>query len=85
MDGATLEPAQGRLTRGIRSTPRSTTRSRGCRRSSPRTTPGVHRQRQGDGQILLVNYEDIDNLKTTTIGAARFLHDGGWDVTKRYF
>ena len=37
------------------------------------------------GQILLVNYEDIDNLKTTTIGAARFLHDGGWDVSKRYF
>jgi nitrite reductase (NO-forming)/hydroxylamine reductase len=37
------------------------------------------------GQILLVNYEDIQNLKTTTIGAARFLHDGGWDVTKRYF
>ncbi len=37
------------------------------------------------GQILLVNYEDIDNLKVTTIGAARFLHDGGWDVTKRYF
>ena len=37
------------------------------------------------GQILLVNYEDINNLKTTTIGAARFLHDGGWDSTKRYF
>ena len=37
------------------------------------------------GQILLVNYEDIDNLKVTTIGAARFLHDGGWDITKRYF
>ncbi|MFN2309354.1 MAG: cytochrome D1 domain-containing protein [Gammaproteobacteria bacterium] len=37
------------------------------------------------GQILMVNYEDIDNLKITTIGAARFLHDGGWDVTKRYF
>jgi nitrite reductase (NO-forming)/hydroxylamine reductase len=37
------------------------------------------------GQVLLVNYEDINNLKTTTIGAARFLHDGGWDSTKRYF
>ena len=37
------------------------------------------------GQILLVNYQDIDNLKVTTIGAARFLHDGGWDSTKRYF
>jgi nitrite reductase (NO-forming)/hydroxylamine reductase len=37
------------------------------------------------GQILLVNYENIDNLKVTQIGAARFLHDGGWDSTKRYF
>ncbi len=37
------------------------------------------------GQILLVNYQDIDNLKVTTIGAARFLHDGGWDASKRYF
>lgn len=37
------------------------------------------------GQILLVNYEDIQNLKVTTIGAARFLHDGGWDSTQRYF
>jgi nitrite reductase (NO-forming)/hydroxylamine reductase len=32
-----------------------------------------------------VDYEDIDNLKTTTLHAARFLHDGGWDSTKRYF
>ncbi|MCK5361331.1 MAG: nitrite reductase, partial [Gammaproteobacteria bacterium] len=37
------------------------------------------------GRILLVNYEDIDNLEVTAIPAARFLHDGGWDSTKRYF
>ncbi len=37
------------------------------------------------GKILLVNYSDIDNLTVTTIGAARFLHDGGWDSSKRYF
>nr|WP_246841038.1 nitrite reductase [Hahella sp. CCB-MM4] len=37
------------------------------------------------GKILLVNYEDIDSLKVTTIDAARFLHDGGWDSTHRYF
>jgi len=37
------------------------------------------------GQILLVDYSDIDALRTTTIGAARFLHDGGWDASKRYF
>src|SRR3546814_2278965 len=37
------------------------------------------------GQVLLVNYADIDNLQITTLDAARFLHDGGWDSTKRYF
>ncbi|WP_020408328.1 cytochrome D1 domain-containing protein [Hahella ganghwensis] len=37
------------------------------------------------GKILLVNYENIDALKVTTIDAARFLHDGGWDSTHRYF
>jgi hypothetical protein len=37
------------------------------------------------GKILIVDYSDLNNLKTTEIGAARFLHDGGWDATKRYF
>jgi len=37
------------------------------------------------GQTLMVDYSDINNLKVTTIGTERFLHDGGWDSTKRYF
>lgn len=37
------------------------------------------------GKTLLVNYADIDSLKTTEIGTARFLHDGGLDSTGRYF
>ncbi|GAA4400791.1 nitrite reductase [Quisquiliibacterium transsilvanicum] len=37
------------------------------------------------GKILLVDYSDLKNLKTTEIEAARFLHDGGWDASKRYF
>ncbi|KJS39873.1 MAG: nitrite reductase [Rhodospirillaceae bacterium BRH_c57] len=37
------------------------------------------------GQVLLVNYEDLENLKVTTINAERFLHDGGFDSTGRYF
>ena len=37
------------------------------------------------GMILLVDYSDINNLKTTTINSAKFLHDGGWDASKRYF
>lgn len=37
------------------------------------------------GMIRLVDYSDLKNLKETTIEAAKFLHDGGWDSTKRYF
>jgi nitrite reductase (NO-forming) / hydroxylamine reductase len=37
------------------------------------------------GVILLVDYSDIKNLKTTAIESAKFLHDGGWDASKRYF
>jgi len=37
------------------------------------------------GKILVADYSDLDNLKVTEIGAARFLHDGGWDSTMRYF
>lgn len=37
------------------------------------------------GKVLAVNYSDMDNLKITEINAAKFLHDGGWDSTKRYF
>ncbi len=37
------------------------------------------------GKVLLVSYEDIDNLSVTTIGAARYLDGGGWDASYRYF
>ncbi len=37
------------------------------------------------GKILLINYKDVKNLNVTEIEAAKFLHDGGWDSTKRYF
>ena len=37
------------------------------------------------GKINLVNYKDLNNLKVTTIDSARFLHDGGFDSTGRYF
>ncbi|XQU75087.1 Dissimilatory nitrite reductase (NO-forming), cytochrome cd1 type apoprotein [Cupriavidus sp. H18C2] len=37
------------------------------------------------GKILMVDYSDLKNLKTTTIDAAKFLHDGGFDSTGRYF
>ncbi|MDR9424302.1 MAG: cytochrome D1 domain-containing protein [Marinobacter sp.] len=37
------------------------------------------------GKIMLANYEDLDNMSITSIDAAKFLHDGGWDASMRYF
>lgn len=37
------------------------------------------------GKVMMVDYSDINNLKTTTIDSALFLHDGGWDSSHRYF
>ena len=37
------------------------------------------------GKTLMVDYSDLNSLKTTELGSARYLHDGGWDSTKRYF
>jgi nitrite reductase (NO-forming)/hydroxylamine reductase len=36
------------------------------------------------GMVWLVDYSDLENLKMTQIATERFLHDGGWDATKRY-
>jgi nitrite reductase (NO-forming) / hydroxylamine reductase len=39
------------------------------------------------GVVLLVDYSKLDSgtITETKINAERFLHDGGWDSTKRYF
>jgi len=86
MDGETLEPLKVVSTRGM-------TVDTQEYHPEPRVAAIVASHEHPEwivnvketGQILLVNYEDLENLKVTTIGAARFLHDGGWDVTKRYF
>ena len=37
------------------------------------------------GHVLMVNYSKLPNLQVTDIPAERFLHDGGFDRTGRYF
>ncbi|RFF32897.1 nitrite reductase [Wenzhouxiangella sediminis] len=86
MDGQTLEPRKIVSTRGM-------TVDTQEYHPEPRVAAivGSHQHPEfiinvkETGQILLVNYEDIDNLQVTTIGAAPFLHDGGWDASGRYF
>jgi len=86
MDGPTLEPIKIVSTRGV-------TVDTQEYHPEPRVAAIVASHEHPDfivnvketGRILLVNYSDLDNLSITSLDAARFLHDGGWDSTKRYF
>jgi nitrite reductase (NO-forming)/hydroxylamine reductase len=86
MDGPTLEPMKVVSTRGM-------TVDTQEYHPEPRVAAivGSHKHPEfivnvkETGRILLVDYSDLQNLKVTTLDAARFLHDGGWDVSKRYF
>lgn len=86
MDGDTLEPLKIVSTRGM-------TVDTQEYHPEPRVAAIVASHEHPDfiinvketGHILLVDYSNIDDLAITDIGAARFLHDGGWDSTKRYF
>ena len=86
MDGATLEPLKIKSTRGM-------TYDEQEYHPEPRVAAIVASHYKPEfivnvketGKILLVDYSDIRNLKTTEIEAERFLHDGGFDSTKRYF
>lgn len=86
MDGDTLEPKKIVATRGM-------TVDTQEYHPEPRVAAIVASHEHPDfiinvketGKVLMVNYEDINNLQITEIEAARFLHDGGWDSTQRYF
>ncbi len=86
MDGDTLEPLKIVSTRGM-------TVDTQEYHPEPRVAAIVASHEHPDfivnvketGHILLVDYSDVDNIAVTDIGAAKFLHDGGWDRSKRYF
>jgi len=86
MDGDTLEPKKIFATRGMTvDTQEYHPEPRVAAIVASHEHPEFIVNVKETGKVLMVNYEDIDNLKITEIGAARFLHDGGWDSTKRYF
>ncbi len=85
-DGATLEPLKVVSTRGytvgeMEFHPEPRVASIVASHHTPEFVVNV----KETGKILLVNYEDLSNLKVRDIDAARFLHDGGFDSTGRYF
>ncbi|MCB1889331.1 MAG: c-type cytochrome [Rhodocyclaceae bacterium] len=85
MDGLTLEPLKIVGTRGMTVDGEYHPEPRVASIVSSVIKPEWVINVKETGQIKLVDYTDIDNLKETTIQSAKFLHDGGWDSTKRYF
>lgn len=86
MDGDTLEPLKIVSTRGMTvDTQEYHPEPRVAAIVSSHEHPEFIVNVKETGQILLVDYSNVNALKTITIGAARFLHDGGWDASKRYF
>lgn len=86
MDGLTLKPLKVVSTRGYtvdegKYHPEARVASIVSSHYSPEFIVNV----KETGQVKLVDYSDIDSLDVTTIDAARFLHDGGFDSTGRYF
>jgi nitrite reductase (NO-forming) / hydroxylamine reductase len=86
MDGSTLEPLKIVSTRGMiydeqTYHPEPRVASIVASHFKPEFIVNV----KETGKILMVDYTDLKNLKTTEIEAERFLHDGGFDSTKRYF
>jgi len=86
MDGATLEPLKIVSTRGMiydeqTYHPEPRVASIVASHYHPEFIVNV----KETGKILMIDYSDIKNLRTTEIEAERFLHDGGFDSTHRYF
>ncbi len=86
MDGDTLEPKKIVATRGMTvDTQEYHPEPRVAAIIASHEHPEFIVNVKETGKVLMANYEDINNLKVTEIEAARFLHDGGWDSTHRYF
>lgn len=86
MDGDTLKPIKIKSTRGITvETEEYHPEPRVAAIIASHQKPEFIVNVKETGKVLMVDYSDIDNMKITNIDAARFLHDGGWDSTHRYF
>ena len=85
MDGETLEPIKVVSTRGQTVDGEYHPEPRVASIVASHIKPEWVVNVKETGQIILVDYTDLKNLKTTTIESAKFLHDGGWDISKRYF
>jgi len=86
MDGDTLEPLKIVSTRGMTvDTQEYHPEPRVAAIVASHEHPEFIVNVKETGKILMVDYSDLENLEVKTIDAARYLHDGGWDSSMRYF
>ncbi len=86
MDGATLEPLKIVGTRGmVVGTQEYHPEPRVAAIVASHYRPEFVVNVKETGKVLMVDYTDLKNLKVTEIEAERFLHDGGFDASGRYF
>ncbi|MHA3905259.1 cytochrome D1 domain-containing protein [Castellaniella sp. WN] len=86
MDGETLEPREIISTRGMTvDTQEYHPEPRVAAIIASHQHPEFIINVKETGWVQLFNYKDIKNPTITSIGAAPFLHDGGWDRSHRYF
>ena len=86
MDGNTLEPKRIVSTRGMTvDTQEFHPEPRVAAIVASHYKPEFIVNVKETGKSLLVDYSNINALRITEIGSARYLHDGGWDASKRYF
>ncbi|MBE0549095.1 MAG: c-type cytochrome [Rubrivivax sp.] len=86
MDGATLEPKKIVSTRGMTvDTQEFHPEPRVAAIVASHFKPEFVVNVKETGKTLMVDYSNLEALKITEIGSARYLHDGGWDSSKRYF
>lgn len=86
MDGNTLEPLKIVSTRGMTvDTQEYHPEPRVASIVASHFKPEFIVNVKETGKTLMVDYSNLDALKITELGSARYLHDGGWDSTKRYF
>ncbi len=85
LDGMTLEPLRNVSTRGVTVDGDYHQEPRVASIVASTTKPEFLVSVKETGMVKMVDYSDLTNLKETTINTAKFLHDGGYDATKRYF
>lgn len=85
MDGDTLTPRKIVSTRGMTVDNEYHPEPRVAAIVASHQKPEFLVNAKETGKIWMVDYTDLENLKTTQIDSAKFLHDGGFDATRRYF